>query len=237
MDEKLYAIPVREAFENPGECPLCRMRKTLEDASIAYTLGASYMEDDVRMETNRQGFCRTHLQVLSMQENKLGLALILKTHFDRVNQESKKRIKTPGKKGGLFSREKEDTLVTYLEEQQKSCFICSRVNNTFARYVDTTIYLYKKEAEFRQMYGECRGFCMAHTADLLRKGKDMLGEEAYRGFYEVTTRLYIDNMERVTADLDWFTNKFDYRYKDAPWKEAKDAIPRALVKLSSIPRE
>lgn len=89
MKEKLYTIPVNDAFSQDCECPICVMRKTLEDNAIEYTMGPSYMEDDVRMETDRLGFCRLHMMALSKQKNKLGLALILKTHMDRTIKEVK----------------------------------------------------------------------------------------------------------------------------------------------------
>jgi hypothetical protein len=40
-------------------------------------------------------------------------------------------------------------------------------------------------------------------------------------------------MKRVKEDLDWFIDKFDYRYKDEPWKNSKDALPRMLQKVNS----
>ena len=52
-------------------------------------------------------------------------------------------------------------------------------------------------------------------------------------FVEVTRNLFLDNMKRVKEDLDWFIDKFDYRYKDEPWKNSKDALPRMLQKVNS----
>ena len=42
-------------------------------------------------------------------------------------------------------------------------------------------------------------------------------------FLEKLCKLQIDNLARVTEDVEWFTKKFDYRYKDADWKNSKDA--------------
>ena len=50
MKEQLYTIPVNEAFAVPCECPVCAMRHRLKENAIEFTLGPSYMEDDVRME-------------------------------------------------------------------------------------------------------------------------------------------------------------------------------------------
>lgn len=41
-------------------------------------------------------------------------------------------------------------------------------------------------------------------------------------------------MKRLAEELDWFADKFDYRLKDAPWKNSKDSIPRAMIKTNGI---
>ena len=41
-----------------------------------------------------------------------------------------------------------------------------------------------------------------------------------------------ENMQRVTDDLEWFCDKFDYKNKDADWKTSKDAIPRGMQKAA-----
>jgi len=46
--------------------------------------------------------------------------------------------------------------------------------------------------------------------------------------------LYLDNIKRVRDDLNWFINKFDYRFVNEPWKDSKDALPKAIVKINSI---
>ena len=39
------------------------------------------------------------------------------------------------------------------------------------------------------------------------------------------------NMERVSKDVSWLVDKFDYRYKDADWKNSRDAVQRGMQKL------
>ena len=55
MKEKIYTIPVTEAFSEECECPLCVLHKKLEDENIDYILGPSLMEPDGRIETNEKG--------------------------------------------------------------------------------------------------------------------------------------------------------------------------------------
>ena len=40
-----------------------------------------------------------------------------------------------------------------------------------------------------------------------------------------------ENLQRMQEDIDWFIDKFDYRNKDADWKNSKDAVPRTMQKL------
>lgn len=40
------------------------------------------------------------------------------------------------------------------------------------------------------------------------------------------------NMQRLSDDLDWFCDKFDYRNKDADWRTSKDALPRGMQKAA-----
>ena len=39
------------------------------------------------------------------------------------------------------------------------------------------------------------------------------------------------NLDRLQEDVDWLVEKFDYRYKDADWKNSKDANQRGMQKL------
>lgn len=38
-------------------------------------------------------------------------------------------------------------------------------------------------------------------------------------------------MKRLAEDVSWLVEKFDYRNKDADWKNSKDAIQRGMQKL------
>ena len=61
-----------------------------------------------------------------------------------------------------------------------------------------------------------------------------LSGERLKDFIRELDTLYLDNMKRVRDDLDWFIDKFDYRYADEPWKNSKDALPRTITKTNSI---
>lgn len=239
MKEKLYAIPVNDGFDADCECPICRMKKTLEDSAVEYTMGPSYMEEDTRALTDAMGFCEKHAKAVCNQENRLGMALVLKTHFDKVICDIQAMEVFPAKAKGFFKKEaRTQTAVTeYVQKLQKSCFVCSRVEAVFDRYVDTVFYLWKNDEQFKEKFLHGRGFCTEHYGLLHERAPGQLTGAALAAFTEALNRLYIDNMKRVRDDLEWFINKFDYKYANAPWKNSRDSIPRALTKTNGIIEE
>ena len=86
MADSIYTIPINEIFETECGCPVCAMRNTLEQRCIEYIMGAAMMEPDVRIETNRLGFCKEHLGMMLAQRNRLSLALTLQTHLDEIRK-------------------------------------------------------------------------------------------------------------------------------------------------------
>lgn len=234
MKEELYTIPVNDAFQTACECPICAMRDTLEQNAVEYTMGPSYMEDDVRMETDRMGFCQRHMIQISEQNNKLGLALVVKTHMDKIIKDVGALKEKREKPKGIFKKAAQDPVLAYLDELESSCFVCSRIENSFKRYIATIFYLWKQDEAFRKTYESCKGFCGLHYRNLTEEAPKQLSGSKLEEFLQVTDKLYLDNMTRVRDDVEWFINKFDYRYQEAPWKNAKDSLPRALTKLNGI---
>ena len=53
MKEKLYTIEVMDALKAMDECPCCHLERKIEQDTISFVLGASYMEDDIRGATDQ----------------------------------------------------------------------------------------------------------------------------------------------------------------------------------------
>jgi hypothetical protein len=202
-------------------------------------MGPSYMEDDIREATSRLGFCDKHLDQLYKNQNRLGLALILKTHIDKVVKDVEKytskgmKLTSPS----LFRKKSEATtseVVSYLNELEQTCYVCDKIDGTFNRYIATIFHLYHTEDVFRTKFSQLKGFCTGHYKVLYGTAPQYLSGEELNGFLMITNELYLENMKRVSDDLEWFINKFDYRYADEPWKNAKDALPRSMQKTNSI---
>ena len=244
MKEQLYTIPVNDAFDAHDECPFCFIEREIEQHLLDYVLGssASYMEPDTRAATDKAGFCREHLEKMFHYGNTLGNAWILKTHYEQMLREMEQQFSkhTPKKasfKTKLMGTSKhtisENTVVQWLQDKKDTCYICSRKEDLFQRYLHTFFYLYKEEPEFRSKFEHSNGFCLHHLQDLLIAADKELNASQLETFYTTVESLMISNFTRVHSDISWMISKFDYQNKDADWKNSKDAIQRGMQKLKS----
>ncbi len=246
MKEQIHTIPINDAMANAGECPFCYIEKHAEERLMDFVLGAgaSYMEADIREQTDKAGFCRSHFKKMFSYGNALGNAWILKTHYKKMNEEMTAEFKRfkPGKspkKSGFFagrkSGDEEDGttngIVEWCKQKTDSCFICESLNQTFYSYVDTFFTMYKKDEAFRQQVQTSKGFCISHFGDLCEAADRKLKDADRKSFYEMILPVQKANMERLYEDVAWFIEKYDYKNKDADWKDSKDAIQRGMQKL------
>ena len=236
MKEKIYTIPVNEAFDQNGECPLCALHKKLESDTLNYILGSSYMEEDVRAETDKYGFCKDHFRQMFQAGNRLGLALMLHTHLKKINKDIDKlldeELKNSGQKKGLFKKES-SALCDYITETSETCYACMHTENTMKHYLDTILFLWKTEPDFRKRIADSKGFCLEHLGDILKEGRKKLNSADYKALTETLVPIQKENFKRIEDELDWFIRKFDYRFQDEPWKNSKDAVERAIIKVAS----
>jgi len=234
MREHIHTIPVIDAVRDAKVCPFCAMKRKLERDAIGFALGPSYMEDDVRMQTNRVGFCARHLDQMYAEQNRLGLALMLHTHLQQLNKDTDTILKAKFS-APLFGRDANGPIArlrTHINTVNNDCYICDKVDNTFLRYIDTFLYLWSKDGEEAKLINQVPGYCLPHYAMLLEAAEKLSKSKRDRFIAEIATRQQAF-MQELEADLEWFTLKFDYRNADEPWKNAKDALPRALALLGS----
>lgn len=243
MKEQIYTIPLTDAFRSGDECPFCYIERNLEQYAIDFALGsgASYMEDDIRAQTDELGFCRSHFEKMYNYGNRLGAGLILSTHIKKKNQEITELMKnhTPGKSSVLnrlkktsVSVEKKTAIGQWVQEQERHCYICDYIRDTYTRYLDTFFEMYRKSPEFRELFANSRGFCLHHFADLVETAETQFSSKEKNSFYEVLFPLMEKNLNRVQGDIEWFCDKFDYRNKDADWKDSRDALQRSMQKMA-----
>lgn len=240
MKEQLHTIPISDAMANAGECPLCYIERKTEEHMMDFVLGhgASYMEADIRDMTDREGFCRAHFKKMFDYGNSLGNAWILKTLYKRHLEEMDREFKhfkpeNSGKKGSLFGKRSAggNAISDWIKQREQTCFICTSVENTFAAYMKTFFQMYKSDADFRKQVAETKGFCLTHFAVLCEGADQMLSREERADFYDTMLPLMQKNFSRIYEDVAWFIEKYDYKNKDADWKDSKDAIQRGMQKL------
>ena len=58
-----------------------------------------------------------------------------------------------------------------------------------------------------------------------------LNDKEKASFYPALFSLMEQNFARMEEDITWLIDKFDYRNKDADWKNSKDALQRGMQKL------
>ncbi len=230
MSEKIFTIPINEAFSEQDGCPLCRMREKLEDTTLGYVLGAAMMEPDVRIKMNETGFCADHAEKLRARKNKLSLALILQSHLDEVD----KLYETPAaeKKGLFSSRQPSPDGAEAAREMADSCFVCKKVRSTERHYFSNIAYLWEKDPAFHEKMKSQPFLCLSHTAGVLEAGKRELKNADYLSLYETVTALNRRCLEGLKRDIDAFTVSFDHRNAGTPMtEEARSAIERAQAFL------
>ena len=241
MKEQIHTIPIHDALEHADECPFCYIERRTEEHCMNYVLGhgASYMEADIREMTDKEGFCRTHYKKMFDFGNALGNAWILKTHYRRMIDEMNQAFKDfkPNKpvKRGFFTKptvsDTSNSIVEWIREKESSCFICNHVQKTFEAYLKTFFEMYRKDEDIRKTFMKTQGVCLSHFAVLLEGVDSYLKPSEQEDFYQNFLPLMSSNMERIYEDISWFIEKYDYKNKDADWKNSKDAVQRGMQKL------
>ncbi len=221
--EQIYTIPVNEAFEASRDdpsigCPLCALYRKLEENELDLILGASMMEPDVRIITNKTGFCKTHYDMMFVRKNRLGMALTLESHLLELQKEVKNGL--IGKPG-----EKPMSRIAKLED---SCYICGRIEYNFSRMIETVVYLWEIDPEFREKFAAQPYFCLPHYRRMLEVAQKKQSKKCYPAFAKAAAEIVESYMSELTDDVSWFCKKFDYRYDAEPWYNSKDAVERAM---------
>ena len=127
MKEHIYTIPINEAFEQDGGCPLCRLKKTLEENEIERITGAAMMEPSVRVKTNEQGFCFKHFEMIANNGKRHPAALILQSHLEEISAALQK------KKGAALAK--------YIKELDGDGYICRRLVASFSAVCENRVWL------------------------------------------------------------------------------------------------
>ena len=221
MREDICSIPVNDVFLPKEGCPFCRMRDMLEDRMATYITGAAMMEPDVRVETNRLGFCTEHFNQILARGSRLSVALILESLLQTVHDEVCPAGKAQPKKAAAA-----------VHSREEHCFVCENIEKNTAHLLDSTLKLWQTDGEFRQLYSQQPYICLRHYGQVLQAAAKM-PKKNFVLFEEVTTGLAKRYLEELNADVTHFCRMFDYRNAGGDWGNSKDSIERAIRYLTS----
>lgn len=221
MREDICSIPVNDVFLPKEGCPFCRMRDMLEDRMATYITGAAMMEPDVRVETNRLGFCTEHFNQILARGSRLSVALILESLLQTVHDEVFPAGKAQPKKAAAA-----------VHSREEHCFVCENIEKNTAHLLDSTLKLWQTDGEFRQLYSQQPYICLRHYGQVLQAAAKMPKKNLVL-FEEVTTELAKRYLEELNADVTHFCRMFDYRNAGGDWGNSKDSIERAIRYLTS----
>ncbi len=226
MRSDITNIPISEVFDPKEGCPICRMRNTLEKRMAEYITGAAMMEPDVRIETNRLGFCIDHFRDILKERNRLGVALILESHLAQTDQEIFKGLPVLGKSGKKQAK--------HAASHGKTCFICQQVDWAMERMLATVCRLWENEKEFRQLFDEQEALCLPHFSLLVQTAETNMNKKNIGDFSKAASALSRRYLSELQHDVSHFCKMFDYRNngENADWGNSRDAVERAVWYLT-----
>jgi len=224
MRERNYTIPINESFEQKDGCAVCRLYANLEKASLEYAIGPAMMEPDVRLETNKYGFCPDHYKTLLTMKNRLSLALTLETRM----QEMVRALET------LEPPRKPMPQLGLSQDVQIGCYICQRVELFFKAYVSNILFLWDTEPDFKALFAAQPEICLPHTARLLQAAPGELGKKGAKAFAAALSSVVLPGAKDLSVRVSRFCKSFDHRYAGQDLGNAKTAAEDAVKWLSGV---
>ena len=227
MKQDITTIPINDLFSDTAGCPICRMRNMLDVQYTEYITGAAMMAPDVRILTNRLGFCSRHFSMMVNNGPRLSNALLLQTHIDEIRAKvfPKKNTDAPDKKNLAAIRELDST-----------CYVCDRVERDILHLLSTVYVQFGKDPEFRDQYRAQDFICLDHYALIMSNvNKKAMDKKTLTGFYEATNILAKGYADTLYDDVTHFASMYDYRNQGGDYKNSKDSIERSVSFLTSYP--
>ncbi len=222
MKEVIYTIPINDAYDVKCGCPVCRLERQLEKESLEYIMGAAMMEPDIRIETNKSGFCQKHFADMLGMKNRLSLTLMLQSYLAELLSEG-----VPEKCDGISKKDFEK-ISEKLTRSTNGCFVCERVSEKLALYARNIVYIWQSTPEFREKTRAQEYFCPRHLALLTETAKSIVPRKNFPEFcadHFLSTRKILENL---SDEVTRFCNSYNYLYRDIPLGEARLAAEHTI---------
>lgn len=225
MKETICTIPINDIFMPKDGCPICRMEKMLEEQYVKFITGDAMMEPNIRIETNKKGFCHRHFSQMFESGQKLPNALILESHLQEIidNFMPKKLKGKPDKKQ-----------LEGIKNELNSCYVCDRIEWDMRHFMATIFVEWAKREEFRRLYNEQPFICLKHYSFIMEtaNAKGGMPSKHLADFHSETAALTKNYLESLKGDITHFCSMFDYRSKGQEWGSSKDSIERSIEFLT-----
>lgn len=220
-------IRIYESFEKKEKCALCRCIENFEDQVLNAISTDLVMDLEFFPKFGHEyTFCDYHMSKIEGMQDKLGMAIMLKKLVTlEIRRMESRDVNSKGTR--LFMKRSND----------KKCFVCEKVNlKALKNDIVITLDLWSKIESFRENFRGQQCFCFKHNKLLINAAKEKFSKKDFEIFKEELTEVQLKYCKELENDLEWFINKFDYRYVSEPWYNAKDSIYRAreVLKKDSI---
>lgn len=226
MRDDICTIPVSEVFEVNDGCPICRMKRTVEEHIVDYIMGAAMMEPDIRIETNKVGFCMEHYSQMLSHRGRLALALMLESHLGEVQKNvfAGKFLNAPSKKAQKAGKLNE------------SCFICEKINWGMDRMLATVYRCYENEKDFRDLFDKQNMFCMPHFEMLMTANDKKVLKKYSHEFETALTSIMGKYVKSLENDVTNYCKMYNYQNsaENCDWENSKDSVERSITFLSGL---
>ena len=210
MRDDICTIPISEVFEVNDGCPLCRLHNTVNERIVDYIMGDAMMEPDVRIETNKIGFCPDHYSQMLNHNGRLALALMLQTHLNEINTK-------------VLNKKITDKL-------SDKCFICDKIEWGFSRMIDTLYRTYENDADFREMFNSQKEFCLPHFELLISGCNKKNMKKQHSVFAENLIRITKQHTTDIYDSISKYCSMYDYRSnrKGEEFESCKTSVEAAI---------
>lgn len=208
--ESIHKIPVNEAFNEKCGCPICRLKERYDQKAVWFLYEEGIMNPETRIETNKKGFCKKHLDMLSCEKQSLSLALMLDTRLETLQKE--------------FSSPK--SIIKSVEKMKDNCWICDYTDKAMDEICELVSQMYRDENGFKELFAMQEFFCLPHTALLIKKNalKGQLGQEYVNTLLKVNDEF----SQKVRQNLNTYAQSFDYKSARGSGDKVKDASKKAI---------
>ncbi|MBR6085577.1 MAG: hypothetical protein IKP61_08230 [Spirochaetales bacterium] len=225
---QLETIPVWDGIQSDSECFICDLMKEALDDSLRFFLGSSVMNPETRVRVNSTGFCPEHTAMLVESGHPNSMAVLWETHLEKTRDELSKTFRDM--ENGKNPKKILASMDAILGEREQGCLICQKMKDRLDRYCFTLPYLWGQDQEFRKAFSQSKGFCLHHTAHILRMSIEALDAKQQKEFAASLAELQQRNLDRIAKDLVYMIEHYKSENIRKPWNGCEDAQVRAVYK-------